>query len=89
MEGFPQNPDEVQYMLKRQLFPDVVVIMMVEVIDVQKRLLPTYLETWHARHNRRKAQLTLLHDLHKKARVSKRQGGFRIFLSTWLLNIIP
>ncbi len=71
LEGFPHNPDEVQYMLQRQLFPDVVVIMTVDVSDVQKRLLPTYLENWRARRSRREAQLNLLRDLRKKNRVSQ------------------
>ena len=71
MEGFPQNPDEVQYILQQQLFPDVVVNLVVDVTDVQKRLLPTYLEKWRERHNRREAQLNLLYDLRKQNRVSK------------------
>ncbi|XP_040920922.1 adenylate kinase 9 [Toxotes jaculatrix] len=68
LEGFPHHPDEVQYMLQQQLFPDVVVIMAVDVTDVQKRLLPTYLERWRERRNRREAQLNLLRDLRKKKR---------------------
>ncbi|XP_034755966.1 adenylate kinase 9 isoform X5 [Etheostoma cragini] len=68
LEGFPQNPDEVQYMLQRQLFPDTVVHLVVDVTDVQKRLLPTYLEKWRERHNRREAQLNLLYDLRKQNR---------------------
>ncbi|XP_039637151.1 adenylate kinase 9 isoform X2 [Perca fluviatilis] len=68
LEGFPQNPDEVQYILQQQLFPDVVVNLVVDVTDVQKRLLPTYLEKWRERHNRREAQLNLLYDLRKQNR---------------------
>ncbi|XP_031726212.1 adenylate kinase 9 isoform X2 [Anarrhichthys ocellatus] len=68
LEGFPHNPDEVQYMFQTQLFPDVVVMMTVDVTDVQKRLLPTYMESWHERHNHREAQLSLLCDLRKKNR---------------------
>ncbi|XP_032398949.1 adenylate kinase 9 isoform X3 [Etheostoma spectabile] len=68
LEGFPQNPDEVQYILQRQLFPDTVVHLVVDVTDVQKRLLPTYLEKWRERHNRREAQLNLLYDLRKQNR---------------------
>lgn len=58
-------------MSQRQLFPDVVVTMTVEVTDVQSRLLPTYLERWRVRRNHREAQLKLLHELRKKNRVSK------------------
>uniref|UniRef100_A0A8D3BXV2 Adenylate kinase 9 n=1 Tax=Scophthalmus maximus TaxID=52904 RepID=A0A8D3BXV2_SCOMX len=68
LEGFPINPDEVQYMLQQQLFPDTVIIMSVDVTEVQKRLLPTYLEKWRERRNHRKAQQKLLHDLRKKNR---------------------
>ncbi|XP_044232196.1 adenylate kinase 9 isoform X1 [Thunnus albacares] len=68
LEGFPHTPDEVQYMLQQQLFPDIVVTMTVDVTDVQKRLLPTYLENWRERRNHREAQLKLLHDLRKKNR---------------------
>lgn len=71
MEGFPQIPDEVDYMSQGQLFPDVVVSMTVEVTDVQKRLLPTYLEKWRVRRNHREAQLKLLHELRKQNRVRK------------------
>ncbi|KAL7388763.1 hypothetical protein ABVT39_020280 [Epinephelus coioides] len=68
LEGFPHNPDDVQYMLQRHLFPDIVVIMAVDVTDVQKRLLPTYLESWRERCHHRETQLNLLHDLRKKNR---------------------
>lgn len=73
MEGFPHHPDEVQYLLEKQLFPDVVVTMAVDVTDVQKRLFPKFLESWRERRNHRDAQLGLLRDLRKKNRVSERQ----------------
>ncbi|KAM9354982.1 adenylate kinase 9 [Pholidichthys leucotaenia] len=76
LEGFPQDQDEVQYMLQRQLFPDVVVVMKVEVTDVLKRLLPTYLENWRHWCSKHKKQLNLLHELRKKKReedISKRR----------------
>ncbi|XP_026196504.1 adenylate kinase 9 isoform X2 [Anabas testudineus] len=68
LEGFPHHPDEVQYMLQEQLFPDIFVIMAADVADVQKRLLPTHLEKWRERRNHREAQLNHLHDLRKKSR---------------------
>ncbi|KAM7395370.1 hypothetical protein PAMA_006910 [Pampus argenteus] len=77
LEGFPHSPDEVQYMLQQKLFPDIVVTMMVDVMDVQKRLLPTYLEKLRKRGNYRKAQLKLLRDLRKKNQeenISKRRA---------------
>ncbi|XP_026174949.1 adenylate kinase 9 isoform X2 [Mastacembelus armatus] len=71
LEGFPHHPNEVQYMVQRKLFPDVVVVMVVDITTVQKRLLPTYLENWHQRRNHHKAQLSLLRDLCKKNREEK------------------
>ncbi|XP_073349311.1 adenylate kinase 9 [Pagrus major] len=68
LEGFPHSPQEVQYMLQQHLFPDLVVIMAVEASDVQKRLLPTYLEKWRERRNQHETQLHLLHDLRQKNR---------------------
>lgn len=72
MEGFPNDPNEVQYMFEQKFFPDVVVMMEVDVEDVQSRLLPQYLEIWRERRNKREAQLKLLHDLRKKNRVKKK-----------------
>ncbi|XP_065820230.1 adenylate kinase 9 [Labrus bergylta] len=71
LEGFPRNPEEVQYMVQQQLFPDVVVVMAVDVSDVQKRLLPTYLNKWRDRCRRNEAQLVLLRDLRAKNRAEK------------------
>ncbi|XP_008299656.1 adenylate kinase 9 [Stegastes partitus] len=77
LEGFPHTSDEVEYMLHHQLFPDVVVVMEVDVQHVQNRLLPTYLDNWRERRNKREAQLKLLRDLRKKKReesMSKRRA---------------
>ncbi|XP_034436680.1 adenylate kinase 9-like [Hippoglossus hippoglossus] len=71
LEGFPHHSEEVQYMLDGQLFPDVVVTMEVNVTDVQKRLLPTYLEKWRKRRDHRVAQMNILQDLRKKIRDEK------------------
>ncbi|XP_029352962.1 adenylate kinase 9 [Echeneis naucrates] len=77
LEGFPHNADEVQYILKQQLFPDIVLVMSVDVTDVQKRLLPKYLEKWHECRRHREAQLNLLQNLRKKNReenIAKRRA---------------
>ncbi|XP_063352163.1 adenylate kinase 9 [Pelmatolapia mariae] len=77
LEGFPIDPNEVQYMFEQKFFPDVVVMMEVDVEDVQSRLLPQYLEIWRERQNKREAQLKLLHDLRKINReedISKRKA---------------
>ncbi|XP_074541277.1 adenylate kinase 9 [Halichoeres trimaculatus] len=71
LEGFPHNPEEVEYMQERQLFPDVVVTLEVNASDVQKRLLPTFLEKWGVRRSRYEAQLNLLRELRAKNRAEK------------------
>ncbi|KAL6095965.1 ak9 [Pungitius sinensis] len=89
LEGFPHNPDEVQYMLGKQLFPDVVVTMAVDVTDVQRRLFPTFLESWQERRDHRDAQLGVLRDLRKKNReenIAKRRAELTKAENTKLRN---
>ncbi|XP_070781653.1 adenylate kinase 9 [Enoplosus armatus] len=89
LEGFPHFSDEVQYMLQEHLFPDVVVIMAVDVSDVQKRLLPTYVENWRERRNQSEAQLNLLRDLRKKNReenIAKRRAELMAAQGTLAAN---
>ncbi|XP_024863203.1 adenylate kinase 9 isoform X2 [Kryptolebias marmoratus] len=77
LEGFPHHPEQVQYLLDRQLFPDVVIVIEVGVTNVQKRLLPTYLGKWRELCNKRDQQLKLLRDLRKKNledNISKRRA---------------
>lgn len=58
-------------MMKRQLLPDVVVVMEVELSQVQKRLLPLYLKKWQVLHDQLKNQRSILYNLRKKNRVSQ------------------
>ncbi|KAM4529308.1 adenylate kinase 9 [Fundulus diaphanus] len=77
LEDFPHDPEQVEYMLERQLFPDVVVVLEVEVADVQKRLLPTYLKKWRDLHTKHEEQVKLLRHLRKTNReekISKRRA---------------
>ncbi|XP_047243110.1 adenylate kinase 9 isoform X2 [Girardinichthys multiradiatus] len=77
LEGFPEDPEQVEYMLERQLFPDVVVVLEVEATDVQKRLLPTYLEKWRDLYSKYEEQLKLLRHLRKinrEEKISKRRA---------------
>lgn len=71
LEGFPQNTEEVEYMMERQLLPDVVVVMEVELSQVQKRLLPLYLKKWQVQHDQLEIQRSILYNLRKKNRVSQ------------------
>lgn len=58
-------------MLQQQLFPDVVVVLKADILDIKKRLLPNYIEKWRELCNHREAQLKLLCDLRRKKRVRK------------------
>ncbi|XP_077566613.1 adenylate kinase 9 [Stigmatopora nigra] len=68
LEGFPYNTDEVQHMMQHQLFPDAVVTLMVEVEDVQARLLPKFRQRWQEHCQRREALVDVLREIHRKAR---------------------
>ncbi|XP_032441534.1 adenylate kinase 9 isoform X1 [Xiphophorus hellerii] len=77
LEGFPHDPEQVEFMLERQLFPDVIVIMEVEATDVQSRLLPGYLEKWHILYNKHEEQIKLLRHLRQNNReemITKRRA---------------
>ncbi|XP_029705285.1 adenylate kinase 9-like isoform X1 [Takifugu rubripes] len=77
LEGFPNNSEELEYMIQQQLFPDLVVVMEVDVSDVQMRLLPLYLSKWQVQHEQREKQRSILRELHKKNReetIAKRRA---------------
>lgn len=57
-------------MLRQQLFPDLVVVMMAKASDVRKRLLPRHLDKWRERRDRREAQRTLLRNQYHQRQVS-------------------
>lgn len=82
LEGFPHNSDDVEYMVQQHIFPDLMVIMAVEAPDVQRHLMPIYLQEWHERRKWRETQLAILHDLRKKKRVSNLRVGRLIVLVT-------
>ncbi|CAB1340054.1 unnamed protein product [Coregonus sp. 'balchen'] len=69
LEGFPQNPEDVSFMVERRLFPDAAVVMTVDVTDVVQRLLPPRLASWRERRDRRREQLRLVRELRHKLRV--------------------
>lgn len=73
MEGFPQNPEDVSFMVERRLFPDAAVVMTVDVRDVVRRLLPPRLASWRERRDRRREQLRQVRDLRHKLRVRGEQ----------------
>lgn len=71
LEGFPKNTEEVKYIMERQLLPDVVVVMEVELSQVQKRLLPLFLKKWQVQQEQLLKQRRILYNLRKKNRVSQ------------------
>lgn len=71
LEGFPSNTDEVEYLLQQQLFPDLVLIMEANIVEVQKRLLPSYLDQWRKWQRHLEEQIVLLRQLRLKNRVRK------------------
>lgn len=71
LEGFPSNTDEVEYLLQQQLFPDLVLIMEANVAEVQKRLLPSYLDDWRKWQRHLEEQIVLLRQLRLKNRVGQ------------------
>ncbi|XP_034018068.1 adenylate kinase 9 [Thalassophryne amazonica] len=84
LEGFPGNSEELLYMVEHQLFPDIVVVMEVEVADIVKRLLPSYLEKWCERSKRRGEQVKLAQDLRQKIlekKIAKRRAELMAELS--------
>uniref|UniRef100_A0A673XQZ8 Adenylate kinase 9 n=1 Tax=Salmo trutta TaxID=8032 RepID=A0A673XQZ8_SALTR len=74
LEGFPQNPEDVSFMVERRLFPDAAVVMTVDVRDVVRRLLPPRLASWRERRDRRREQLRQVRELRHKLRVRGEQG---------------
>lgn len=57
-------------MVQRQLFPDVAVVMVVDISDVVKRLLPPRLQAWEERRDCRRARMQLASNLRHKLQVS-------------------
>lgn len=71
MEGFPSNTDEVEYLLQQQLFPDLVLVMEANIMEVQKRLLPSYLNEWRKWQRHLEEQIIVLRQLRLKNRVGE------------------
>ncbi|XP_072537006.1 adenylate kinase 9 [Salminus brasiliensis] len=68
LEGFPQNPEEVSFLAEYHLYPDVVMIMTLEVNEVVRRLLPSRFAHWREKQNQKKEQIQLLKELRSKIR---------------------
>ncbi|XP_067273783.1 adenylate kinase 9 [Pseudorasbora parva] len=68
LEGFPENQEEVSFMVEHHLFPDVVAVMSVEVSEVMRRFLPSRLARWREREERRQEQKRLVIKLRSELR---------------------
>ncbi|XP_028858272.1 adenylate kinase 9 isoform X2 [Denticeps clupeoides] len=68
LEGFPQNQEEVQFMVERYLYPDAAVVMTLDVGDIMGRTLPFHLQRWRERHDRRKDTQLRVKELRCKVR---------------------
>ncbi|XP_073708860.1 adenylate kinase 9 [Garra rufa] len=68
LEGFPQNQEEVSFMVEHHLFPDVVAVMSVEVSEVVRRILPSRLTFWRERRDRKQEQMRLVIKLRRELR---------------------
>ncbi|MGH0164644.1 UNVERIFIED_CONTAM: hypothetical protein FKN15_057830 [Acipenser sinensis] len=71
LEGFPQSPEEVQYLVERSLFPDTFVIMELAVTDIIHRLLPPVLSKWQNKRNKKLEKQRIIKELKNKLRVKK------------------
>lgn len=76
-------------MSQQQLFPDLVVVMEVDVSDVQMRLLPLYLSKWQVQHEEREKQRSILQEQHKKNRVRQSQLDKKTFIGFIIQTILP
>ena len=48
LEGFPRTPDEVTYLVEKNLFPDASLTLLAEEEDVVERLIPARMKMWKA-----------------------------------------
>lgn len=71
LEGFPRTSEEAKYLAEMGLFPDVGVVMNVEVEDVINRLLPPKMLKWRVRRDKKLAIKLKKKEKSKKKRVRK------------------
>ncbi|XP_015211824.2 adenylate kinase 9 isoform X1 [Lepisosteus oculatus] len=77
LEGFPQNPEEVQYLAEQSFFSDAAVIMTLEVTDIVQRLLPPRLARWREKRDRKMELQRRVREIKNKMReegIAKRRG---------------
>ncbi|XP_063079133.1 adenylate kinase 9 isoform X2 [Engraulis encrasicolus] len=54
LENFPQTAEELHYLAEQHLFPDAAIIMSLDVAEVVPRFLPTLMERWREKRNRKR-----------------------------------
>ncbi|XP_030626692.1 adenylate kinase 9 [Chanos chanos] len=80
LEGFPYNAEEVQFIMDHYLFPDVVVVMSLDVTDIVSWQLPPRLSRWRERRDRKREIQRRLKELRTKQReeaIAQRRAQLR------------
>ncbi|XP_054943366.1 adenylate kinase 9 [Physeter macrocephalus] len=77
LDGFPQYPDEVQFLGEHGFFPDAAVFIQVDYQDVSDRLLPTQIGKWKVKQKKKLERKKLIKEMKAKIKddmISKRRA---------------
>nr|XP_030738705.1 adenylate kinase 9 [Globicephala melas] len=77
LDGFPQYPDEVQFLGKYGFFPDAAVFIQIDHQDVSDRLLPTQIGKWKMKQKKKLERKKLIKEMKAKIKddmISKRRA---------------
>ncbi|XP_065745012.1 adenylate kinase 9 isoform X1 [Phocoena phocoena] len=77
LDGFPQYPDEVQFLGEYGFFPDAAVFIQVDYQDISDRLLPTQIGKWKVKQKKKLERKKLIKEMKAKIKddmISKRRA---------------
>nr|XP_020032489.1 adenylate kinase 9 [Castor canadensis] len=77
LDGFPRYPEEAQFLGERGFFPDAAVFIQVEDQDIFDRLLPSRVEKWRVKQQKKLERKKFIRDMKAKIRedmISKRRA---------------
>ncbi|XP_058939170.1 adenylate kinase 9 [Kogia breviceps] len=77
LDGFPQYPDEVQFLGEHGFFPDTAVFIQVDYQNVSDRLLPTQIGKWKVKQKKKLERKNLIKEMKAKIKddmISKRRA---------------
>ncbi|XP_032507757.1 adenylate kinase 9 [Phocoena sinus] len=77
LDGFPQYPDEVQFLGEYGFFPDAAVFIQVDYQDISDRLLPTQIGKWKVKQKKKLERKKLIKEMKAKIKddmMSKRRA---------------